>query len=317
MLKNKKILITGATGFIGANLTRYFLKNGSSIFIFMRRTSDKWRIHDISKDISEYLVDLTDAAKLGRLIKKIKPDIIIHTASHGGYPFQRDRERIIKNNFNGTVNLINACSYIDFELFINTGSSSEYGIKSKPTKETDILEPVSDYGISKAAATLYCHTVSKKENRPVVTFRLFSPYGYYEAETRLIPSLILSCLKSQNPKLSSLDSVRDFIFIEDILDAYKKAIECKDDIRGEIFNIGFGEQHTVGEVAQDIIKLIDNRVRPEWGKVKNPRQEPKYWQADISRAKRLLKWKPKYNLRDGLEKNIKWFRKNITLYKSS
>lgn len=314
MLKNKKILITGATGFIGANLARYFLKNGADISIFIRKTSNKWRIHDILEDTSGYRVDLVDTVKLRRIIKKIKPHIIIHAATYGGYQFQKDTQKIIETNFTGTVNLINACKSIDFELFINTGSSSEYGIKPKPMKETDMLEPVNEYGASKAAATLYCHAVLKKESRPVVTVRLFSPYGYYEEKNRLIPSLILSCLKSKNPKVSSPNSVRDFVFIEDIMDAYKKVIGNKDNIKGEIFNIGFGEQHTVGEVAREIVRLTGNRVKPEWGKVNNPRQEPKFWQADITKTKKLLGWHPEHDLKRGLTKDIDWFKANRNKY---
>ncbi len=314
MLINKKILITGATGFIGANLARYFLKNGADISIFIRKTSDKWRIHDILEDISEYTVDLLDAPKLRGIIKKIKPHVIIHSAVYGGYPFQKDTRKIIGTNFTGTVNLINACNYIDFGLFINTGSSSEYGIKSRPMKETDMLEPVNEYGVSKAAATLYCHAVLKKENRSIVTVRLFSPYGYYEEKDRFIPSLILSCLKSKNPKLSSPNSVRDFVFIGDVMDAYKKIIENKDNIKGEIFNIAFGEQHTVGEAVGYIVKLTGNRVKPEWGKINNPRQEPKCWQADITKAKKLLGWHPEHNLKRGLAKDINWFKANRSKY---
>ncbi len=314
MVKNKRILITGATGFIGSNLVRYFLKNGANIFICTLRTSDKWRIQDILKDISEYSVDLRDLVRLKKIIKITKPHIIIHTAIYGGYIFQKDTHKIIETNFTGTVNLINACKYTDYELFINTGSSSEYGIKLKPMKETDVLEPLDEYGVYKAAATLYCHAFARKENRPIVTARLFSPYGYYEEKTRFIPSLILSCLKFKNPRLSLPNSVRDFIFIDDIMEAYKKIIENKDNIAGEIFNLGFGCQHTVGEVARYIVKLTGNRVNLDWGKVNNPRQEPKFWQADISKAKKLLGWHPEHHFKSGLVKNINWFKGHITKY---
>ena len=315
MLKNKRILLTGATGFIGANLTRHFLKKGARIFIFTRAESNKWRIQDILKDVSEYLADLRDSARLKKIIKKIKPQIIIHTAVYGGYSFQNDPLKIIETNFAGTVNLVKASKVAGLELFINTGSSSEYGIKSKSMKETDILEPVNEYGVTKAVTFSYCHAVAKKENMPLVTLRLFSPYGYYEEKSRLISSVILSCLKLRNPKLSLPDSVRDFIFIEDVISAYEKVIDNKNKVKGEVFNIGSGKQHTVGEIAENIVKLTGNKVKPEWGKIANPRQEPKCWQADISMAKRLLNWEPEYSLRQGLEKDINWFKENIALYK--
>ena len=167
MLRNKKILITGATGFIGANAARYFLKKGARVFIFTRAVSDKWRVRDILRDVSEYRVDLMDSVKLKRAVKAIKPNVIIHTAVYGGYPLQNNTAKIIGANFTGTVNLINASINTGFELFINTGSSSEYGIKSKPMRETDLLKPINEYGVTKAAAALYCRKRPKKKIFPL------------------------------------------------------------------------------------------------------------------------------------------------------
>ncbi|MDD5618479.1 MAG: NAD(P)-dependent oxidoreductase [Candidatus Omnitrophica bacterium] len=315
MLKNKKILITGATGFIGSNLTRYFLKKCAGVSVFTRMVSDKWRIRDILKDVYEYHVDLNDPVKLEKAVRKIRPNIIIHTASHGGHSFQNNAKKIIEANFTGTVNLISALKDTEVDLLINTGSSSEYGIKSRPMKEIDLLEPVTEYGATKAAASAYCHGMAGKENIPVVTARLFSPYGYYDEGSRLISYVILSCLGSRNPKLSSTDPVRDFIFIEDVMDAYEKIIDNRDRVKGEIFNIGSGKQHTVGEVVKNIVKLTGSMVKPEWGRVNNSRCEPERWQADISKARRILKWEPEHSLSRGLKKDIIWFKENIRLYK--
>ena len=312
-LKGRKVLITGSTGFIGANLVRRFLKIGAEVPILTRTTSNKWRINDIFKDVNEYCVDLLDYEKLASIVLDIAPEIIVHTAVYGGYPFQKDIKKIIESDFIGTVNLVNACKKVDFELFVNTGSSSEYGIKSRPMSEEDILEPVNDYGVSKSAATLYCQAVAIREKIPIVTLRLFSPYGYYEDPTRLIPSVVISCLKGINPEISSPNSVRDFIFIEDVIDAYMKIIETSD-IGGEIFNIGYGEQHSVGEVVNKIAELTGNNVRPEWGSAPKRVNEPNVWQADITKANDVLNWEPKYSLDEGLAKTIKWFRENMILY---
>lgn len=317
MFKNKKILITGATGFIGANLVRYFISKGEDVSIFTRKTSNKWRIKNVLKNVTEYEVDLANIDRLDEILSKIKPDIIFHTAIYGGYPFQTNTKKIFETIFWGTINLVSACKKIDFELFVNTGSSSEYGIKNQPMKENDILEPVTDYGIAKSAATLYCQKVVKVEGYPIVTLRLFSPYGYYEDTARLIPAVIIASLQQKNPNVTSPDSVRDFIFIEDVIDAYIKAVENKDKIGSEVFNIGYGKQYTVGEVVNKIIKLTGDKVKPQWGSVSNPRTEPTMWQADISKAKKILNWQPKYNLTQGLEKTINWFRENMNLYNNS
>ena len=313
MLKDKKILITGSTGFIGANLVKKSLKEGAKVYIFTRTTSNKWRISNNLQDVNEYCVDLLEYEKLEATILDIKPEIIFHTAVYGGYPIQGDVNKIIQTDIIATVNLVNVCSKNDFGILVNTGSSSEYGLKFKSMREIDLLEPNNIYGVSKASATLFCQAKAKSEKLPIVTLRLFSPYGYYEEPTRLIPSVIMACLAGKNPKLSSPESVRDFVFIEDVIDAYMKVIEISD-IGGEIFNIGFGKQHSVGEVVNKIVELTGNNVQPEWGTVPKRTNEPNVWQADITKAKDVLKWKPKYNLEEGLAKVVKWFTENMTLY---
>ena len=312
-IERKKVLITGSTGFVGTNLVRRSLKIGAEVHIITRTTSNKWRLNGVLKDVNEYCVDLLDYEKLESIILDIRPEIIFHTAVYGGYPFQKDIKTVIESNYSGTVNLVNACKKVDFELFVNTGSSSEYGIKSKPMTEEEILEPVDNYGVSKAAATLYCQAVARREKMPVVTLRLFSPYGRYEEPARLIPSVVLSCLRGRTPEVSSPNSVRDFIFIEDVIDAYMKVIETSD-IGGEIFNIGYGEPHSVGEVVSKIVELTGNNVRPEWGSVPKRAIEPNVWQADITKAKDVFKWVPKYSLEKGLAKTVNWFMENMILY---
>lgn len=311
----KTVLITGATGFVGSCLIHKLVNVNYDIHIIKREQSDVWRIKDILNRIESHNVDLFDRNGLEKLVKNIRPEIIFHTATYGGYPFQKDTNKIIQTNIIGTVNLVNACSKNGFDIFVNTGSSSEYGIKSKPMSEEDLLEPIDSYGVSKGAATLFCQAKAKSERLPIVTLRLFSPYGYYEELTRLIPSVIKSCLLGENPKVSSPNSIRDFIFIENVLDAYMRVIEASD-IDGEIFNIGYGKQHSVGEVVDKIVRLTGNKVKPVWGSVPKRSNEPTIWQADISKAKDILKWEPKHNMDEGLSKTIKWFEKNISLYDS-
>lgn len=313
-MEKTNVLITGATGFIGANLARACLDWKWKVHIFSRKSSNFWRIDDIKNKIQDYKIDLyRDKEKVPYLVEKIKPDVIFHTAAYGGYPFQKDVDKIVHANIIGTVNLVNACSKIGFDIFVNTGSSSEYGLKSKPMSETDLLEPINDYGVAKASATLFCQVKAKSEKLPIVTLRLFSPYGYYEEPTRLVPSVIISCLLGENPKVSSSDSVRDFIFIEDVMDAYIRVIKTSD-ISGQIFNIGYSQQHSVDDVVNKIIELTGNKVKPKWGNIPKRPNEPNIWQADISKAKDILNWEPKYGLDEGLKKTIKWFEKNMILY---
>lgn len=313
MLKRKRVLISGATGFIGANLVRKCLEAEAHVHIITRITSNKWRIRDVLEDVNEYCVDLLDYKKLKAIVFKVRPEIILHTAIYGSYPFQKDVNKIIQTNIIGTSNLINACSEVGFNFFVNTGSSSEYGIKDAPMNETDLLEPINIYGATKAAATLICQTKSKSEKLPIVTLRLFSPYGYYEEPTRLIPSVILACLRKENPRLLSPECVRDFIFIEDVVDASLMAIETPNSV-GEVFNIACGKQVLIKEVFDEIFKLTGNDVQPLLGNIPKQPHEPNIWQANIAKAGDILNWSPKYSLHEGLSKTIQWFKENLSLY---
>jgi len=313
-LLRKRILITGGTGFVGSNLARFLVNKGLSPYIFIRKDSNLWRISDILKKLKVHIIDLNDEIKTWDMILRLKPEIILHCAVYGGYHFQLDSKKIMQTNMFGTMNLLNACVKSGFECFVNTSSSSEYGLKNKPMRESDLLEPVTDYGVAKAMATLFCQQSARNKNLPIVTLRLFSPYGYFEDPRRLVASLILSCLNHQRPKLSSAYPVRDFVFIDDVIQAYLKTVFNISKAAGSIINIASGKQYSVGEVAVKIMKLIGLKDKPVWGSVKNTRLEPSRWVADISKARELLGWSPEFSLTEGLIKTIEWFSNNKASY---
>lgn len=316
-VKGKKVLITGASGFIGSMLVRRLLQEKAQTHIVLIPQADKWRIRDILSKVHLHYADLKNQKSLDKLILTVKPEIIFHLAAYGVYPSQKERDTIFNINFLGTKNILEACNNFNYKLFINTGSIFEYGIKKNPLKETDILEPITDYGISKAAATLYCKAVALRENKPITTLRFSTPYGYYEELPRLIPSVILSYLNGKRPQVTSPNFVRDFLFIEDAVEAYMKAVEYSERAQGEIFNIGYARQYTIDKVVKTIAALIGSSIKPKWGNTPHYRIESNMWQTDISKAKRLLNWQPKYNLDAGLKKTINWFKDNKNLYKNN
>lgn len=313
----KKILITGGTGFIGSNFVHKFLKLGEEVHVIIRPASNLWRLESVKSSISFHAVDLSDARALETLMLELRPDIILHFAVYGGHQDrEKDVDTMVKTNVLGTINLVNAASKINPSCFVNAGSSSEYGEKTESIKEIDLLEPNNLYGVTKAAGTLYCQYAAKQMGLPIVTVRPFSPYGYFEDRARFIPAAILAFLENTELKIHSGSAVRDFVFIEDVTDAFLRVIENIDTIKGEILNIGMGAQSSLADVVICLDKILPHPIRVSYGKIEKKQHEPAVWAADIGKVQRLLDWKPQFSLEDGLKKTVLWFQEHRNLYES-
>lgn len=308
-----RVLITGATGFVGACLTRRLLELGHEIHVFVRPESSMWRIASIATELILHDVDLRDTQDVSRAVMTIRPEYVFHLAVYGGFSFQQNIESIYASNLLGTINLVHACEKTDFKLFVNTGSSSEYGLKVPPMKECDILEPVGDYAVSKAAATLFCRSEASQKNLPIITLRVFSPYGPWDDPKRLIPYVISSLLNKKIPALSNPASVRDYIFIDDVIKAYL-AVMSAPVIPGAIYNVGSGWQTSIGDVVTKITTFIGNGITPVWGARETLRPEPANWMADIHALKSHCNWQPATGLDDGLQNTIDWMKTNLSGY---
>ncbi len=311
----KNILITGGAGFVGANLTRRLLAEGHSVNLLLREGTDLRRLPDIQNKVNILRGDLLDSDRLKKQLKDLRPEIIFHLAQYGGYSNQKDSQKIIETNFIGTKNLLDAAEAAGFEKFINTGSSSEYGNKQGPMSETDLLEPNSVYAVSKAAGTLYCQHRGRDAGLPIINLRLFSAYGPWEEPGRLIPTIILRLLRGQPLELVSPAIARDFVYINDIADAYLAAMNVKE-AKGEIINICSGKQTTLGELAETALEIAKVNAEIKWGAYEKRSYDTDVWVGNPDRAEKMLGWKAGISLKDGLRKTIDWIKENKNFYEN-
>ena len=253
--KNRTVFITGAGGFIGANLTRSLIKNDYNVYILSHTTNLSCRLKNISNLITVHIGDITSFKSLEQALQKTKPDYIIHLATYGAYHYQTDLKKIIKVNIEGTKNLLEASRNISYKCFINTGSSSEYGRKDKPMKENDFCDPVSYYGLTKLATTHLCKVFAQINDKPIVTLRLFSAYGPFEEPTRFIPTVARSIILKKTINLTPENQRHDFIYTDDVSNAYLHALQKGLKIKGKTLNIGTGKEYTNDEIIQKLFKL--------------------------------------------------------------
>lgn len=306
-----RYFITGGTGFVGANIVRLLVRRGAHVAVFARSKKPNWRLSDIKDALTVYEGDILQT-NFTSVFAREKPTVVFHLTAYGAMPRESNFDDMIDVNIKGLARILSAAQGSTIRLFVNTGSSSEYGPKDKKMRESDTTSPINDYGVTKAAATLLCQKVARNSSFSLVTFRLFSPYGYFEQPNRFIPSVIRSAITGMPFSATSALFVRDFIFIEDVVRAYFNAAQrTNSKVNGHIINIGSGSQYSLGDVVSCVEKIIKKKLDVRWdAKLRQARQiEPKRWEADISKAAQLLGWKPTVSLESGLKKTITWMKR--------
>jgi nucleoside-diphosphate-sugar epimerase len=306
MARGQRILITGASGFIGACLARDLIAAGENVHLILRATSSRWRLAGLEGQYVAHRADLRDADAVQRAVKSCKPEVIYHLAAHGAYASQKDRATILATNLIGTANLLDALRGWDYQALVNAGSSSEYGHKVDAMREDDCLEPRTDYAVAKAAATLLCQAEAYK-TKPVATVRIFSAYGPWEEPSRLVPYVMDCCYRGMSPKVTAGWQPRDFIYVDDVVDLMKLAARDSR-AHGQIVNAGTGKQHTVRDMIQTIVAVCGGgRIKPLFGSEPLRADEPTHWVASVERATVLLDWRPRFDLRGGIERMWQWY----------
>ena len=309
----KCVLITGATGFVGANLTRRLLQDGHEVHLLVRQGYRAWRIEAICTEVQLHEVDFTDEEVLTHVVGNIRPDWIFHLAAHGAYPSQTDLQQMVQTNIMGTINLVEACLRTGFEAFVNTGSSSEYGFKDYAPSETEWLEPNSHYAVTKASATLYCCYTAQSRGVHIPTLRLYSVYGPYEEPTRLMPTLIMRGLKGELPPLVNPDVAHDYVYVEDVIEAYLLSATQPNQKLGAVYNVGTGVQTSLRQAVNIARRVMNIKVEAVGETMSNRKWDTNVWVGDNRKIRAELGWQPRHTFEQGFRLMVNWFHANPSM----
>ena len=299
------ILITGAGGFVGAHLYNALLGLRSDVF-GTTRLVDSWRLNALGVS-SSIQIDLTEKVQLQALLNRIQPKTVFNLAAYGAYSHQTLVDLTYEINIGVIETLSDWCAKND-SILIQTGSSSEYGTNCAAPLETDRAEPNSRYAVSKLAATNLLAHLFASTGLVSAVVRLYSVYGPLEDPTRLVPTLIRKGLSRDLPEFASQEVTRDFIYINDAVDALIKiAAHISKHKRYEVFNVATGVAIAMTEVA-DATKLIF-KIDKSPTFVNNFRSwDLNNWFGNTEKIKNLVGWEYSVKFVDGLKETIDWYR---------
>lgn len=309
----QRALVTGGTGFVGAALARFLLDRGWDVGLLVRSTHAAWRLTGIERDVELHETVLTDAESVDRTMAAARPDAVFHLAVHGAYSSQVDAVRMIETNVLGTHHLLTACIANDVGTLVNTGSSSEYGLRSEPPRESDALHPNSHYAVTKAAATMLCQLAGARGELRAPTMRLYSVYGPWEEPTRLVPTLVARCLGGALPPFVDPAIARDFVHIDDVCDAYLRVCESSTLPPDAVYNVASGHQTRLDELVDVARRVFDVDQEPEWGSMPNRAWDTDCWVGDPGCLSAATDWRAHTTLERGLRSFGEWLRADAEL----
>ena len=258
------------------------------------------------KGVRYLICDILKKKKLKIILNKEKIDYVINLA---GYIDHKNKDKTYKSHYIGCKNLIEIFKKKNIKRFIQIGSSVEYGFKKSPQNEKceiNMKDLKSSYGQAKLSATNLLMKTFKSENFPAVVLRLYIAYGPYQSVNRFIPEVINACLKDKVFNCSHGLQVRDFIYINDLVDLIYKCLKIKN-MDGKIFNVGSGQKQMIKNIIFSIIKKTSGG-KPQFGKIKLRRDEPLKLYPNISKIRKFINWKPKIPFDKGLDKTIKYYK---------
>lgn len=323
--KGKKVLVTGAEGFIGSHLTERLVELGAEVTALTQYNSfNNWGwIDTFDKNIRDSLNIVTGDIREYDNVKRIVKgqEVIMHLAALIAIPYSYlSPMAYVRTNVEGTTNILEACREEEnIEKIIHTSTSETYGTALYvPIDEKHPMQGQSPYSASKIGADKMAESFYKSFNLPIATLRPFNTYGPRQSARAVIPTIISQILAGKKEiKLGSLTPTRDFNYVKDTAEAFIKVAESDKTI-GEVINAGSNYEISIGELVKKIIQLLrqdvkiicdEERIRPENSEVN------RLW-ADNTKIKELTDWTPKYTLDEGLKETIEWIKNNIQYFKT-
>ncbi len=301
------ILVLGGSGFIGANLVRTLLEHRDDVY-GTTTSFDAWRLEGLPER-NKVVVDLLVDADLESLFAEISPRTVFNCVSYGGYSFEDDFRLIYRTNFNLTTRLLHLLENRSISCYVHSGSSSEYGDNCSAPDESSPTAPNSDYAVSKVACADLIKYFGRKKAFPCANLRLYSVYGPLEDSSRLIPAVISSGVEGHYPGFVHPHISRDFIYVDDVVEAFiDTALNLKEEDYGESFNIGSGRKTTIADIALIAKVLFEIDHDPEFSSMPDRAWDVSDWYANPAKADLRLGWRPKTQLKDGLDRMVAWYR---------
>ena len=326
----KKIFVSGGGGFIGSHLIEKLVKLGYSVKTILPYNIDNsWGWLDysdkqIKKNINVLLGDICDQNLINKETKNY--DIILHLAALISIPYSYKSPRsYIDTNIIGTYNLLEAAKTNNVSFFVNTSTSEVYGsAQYAPIDEKHPLKAQSPYAASKIAADQLTLSYYRSFGLPSMILRPFNTFGPRQSLRAAIPTMITQSIENNNSiKMGNLNTRRDFTYVTDTVQGYINAIKFKNNCIGETINLGIGKDFSIGEIFKTIKKVLKKpnlKVISDVQRIRPTKSEVNRLISKNTKAKKLIKWVPKYSGIKGFERGIKetalWFKKNNRRFKS-
>lgn len=297
-----KVFLTGATGFIGSHLARHLIREGASVYALIRPGSSTWRISDVLSDLKIVPGDLMDFAGVQKELKSIRPDAAIHLAWYAGpddYLVNPKNTQLVA----ASLNLAEAVASAGCPKMIGSGTCFEYDTSLGTLSEDSPTKPQTLYAACKLSLGLILEQFARNSGMQMAWLRFFHPYGPFEHQRRLVPSVILSLLKNETIKVTSGEQVRDFLHIKDVAAAIWEV--AKSDLTGPV-NIGSGIPVTIREMATRIGALMNRLELIRFGAREHGTKasDPMFVCANVAKLKENTAWRPRLNLEEGLTQTI-------------